>query len=55
MQRPAALKVQDVDFFVLNFFVLNYFTKPIAKENYMRYNIVGTYFQNCNSVGVELT
>ena len=50
MQRPAALKVQDVDFFVLN-----YFTKPIAKEIYMRYNIVGTYFQNCNLVGVELT
>ena len=50
MQRPAALKVQDVDFFVLN-----YFTKPIAKEFYMRYNIVGTYFQNCNFVGVELT
>ena len=50
MQRPAVFEWQGVDFFFLI-----YFTQPIAKENYMRYNIVGTYFQNCNSVGVELT
>ena len=50
MQRPAVLNGR-----ALIFSVFNYFTKPIAKEFYMRYNIVGTYFQNCNLVGVELT
>ena len=50
MQRPAALKVQDVDFFVLN-----YFTKPIAKELNMHYNSVGTFIFIGNLFGVELT
>ena len=50
MQRPAALKVQDVDFFILN-----YFTKPIAKEFYVRYNKVGTNLFNGKLLEVELT
>ena len=50
MQRPAVLNGR-----ALIFFVLNYFTKPIAKEFYTRYNIVGTYQIIGNLFGAELT